>query len=181
MPTPMGELLNSRRVLTRPGIFSDGSAECPISKVRCSPTPRLGFSLASATAAAKPASFTIKLAVVKMPSRCARMTASFTECERPKSSALTMRRCFLGLAIAGRGRAAGMAQPRLKNKRELVRLGQFQRLRTEDVKSSALQFLQQLPIDGTHKLGGDHGFAIFGRQSFLRERIKMFRAPGGVR
>ena len=40
----------------------------------------------------KPGSFTIKLAVVKMPSRCARMTASLMECERPKSSALTMRR-----------------------------------------------------------------------------------------
>jgi hypothetical protein len=35
---------------------------------------------------------TIKLAVVRMPSRWARMTAALIEAERPKSSALTIRR-----------------------------------------------------------------------------------------
>jgi hypothetical protein len=70
-----GFLENSPRGLTRPGIFSGGSAECPHSSVRCRPTPSLGFSFASATASSKPGSFTIRLALVKIPSRCARMTA----------------------------------------------------------------------------------------------------------
>src|ERR1017187_6129040 len=173
-PVATGELLNSPRALTRPGIFSGGSAAWPISNVRCRPTPSCGFSFASFTASAKPGSLTIKLALVKMPSRCARMTAAFTEGERPKSSALTISRRFSRLAIAGRSGADGKAQPRLENQRELVRLAQFQRLRAENIKFSALQFLQQLPINGTHQFGGDHGFPVFGRQGFLRQRIKMF-------
>ena len=47
----------------------------PHSNVRCKPTPSFGFSFASATASSKPGSFTIRLALVKIPSRCARMTA----------------------------------------------------------------------------------------------------------
>ena len=53
----------------RPGIFSGGSAACPISKVRCKPTPSCGFCFASFTAPSNPRSFTIKLAVVRMPSQ----------------------------------------------------------------------------------------------------------------
>ena len=67
-------------------------AECPQSSVRCKPTPSFGFSRASATASSHAGSFTIRLAVVRMPSRWARMTAWLIEAERPKSSALTISR-----------------------------------------------------------------------------------------
>ena len=43
-------------------------------------------------AASLNAALTIRLALVRMPSRCARTTAWLMECERPKSSALTMSR-----------------------------------------------------------------------------------------
>ena len=65
-----------------------------------------------ATASSQAGSFTIKLAVVRMPSRCARTTAALMECERPKSSALTMRRhpdCGLQVSDFGFEEANDMA------------------------------------------------------------------------
>ena len=51
--------------------FRRQSAEWPISRVRCNPTPSRGFAFASSTASSNPASLTIKLAEVRMPSQCA--------------------------------------------------------------------------------------------------------------
>src|SRR2546427_9201944 len=88
----MGQSLSWRSPLTRPGIFSAGKAERPQTSVKWRPTPSRGFSRARATASSQAASFTIKLAVVRMPSRWARMTAALMPRERPKSSAFTMSR-----------------------------------------------------------------------------------------
>src|SRR5258705_11237101 len=59
---------------------------------RWSPPPSRGLLRAIGTASLNPASFTIRLAVVRIPSRCARSTALFILEDRPKSSALTIRR-----------------------------------------------------------------------------------------
>src|SRR5581483_3661818 len=179
MPTPTSELENSRCELTRPGIFFGGEAECPCSNVKCKPTPSFGFSFANFTASSKPGSFTIKLALVKMPSRCAQITASLAECDRPKSSALTISR--LDVAIIGCCRAQRESQPRLENQGELVWLGQFQRLCAKDIEFISFQFLQQPPIDRAHQFSSDHRFAVFRRQSFLRQSIKIFCSVGDAR
>ena len=91
-PVAAGRLENSPWAFTSPGISLGARAACPMSSVRCKPTPSRGFSLASRTASAAAVSFTIRLAEVKMPSRCARITAWLTASDKPKSSAFTIKR-----------------------------------------------------------------------------------------
>src|SRR5579862_8532935 len=203
MPTPTGLLKNSPCALTRPGIFSRGKADLPQTNVKCRPTPSLGFSRANSTASSHPVSLTIKLAVVRMPSRCACTTASLMECERPKSSALTMSRrpesgvrsSEFGVEETGgmtrglaqdslrysvvRGcRAEGEPQPGPENQQGFLYFIQAGGFRAEHIESLLLQFLQQPPIDRAHQLSGDHGVAVLDGQGLPCLAVKMFGAPG---
>ena len=131
--------MNSPCAFTSPGMLSGGKAEWPYIRVRCNPTPRLGFSRASATASSQAGSFTIRLAVVRMPSRCARITASLIEAERPKSSALTISRRGVesGLgrlgAIAWRRRPGNEPAPGAQDEQRLLAPAQARALGAEDV------------------------------------------------
>src|SRR5215472_16606478 len=71
-----------------------GRAAGPSMTTRCSPTRRPGSALARRTASAAAGAATIRLAEVRMPSRWARSTPSLMASERPKSSAVMMRRFF---------------------------------------------------------------------------------------
>src|SRR5690242_2189784 len=125
-----------------------GSAECPHNKVRCKPTPRPGFSLAQATASVQAGSLTIRLAVVRIPSWCARMTAWLIEWDRPKSSAFTMsRRRQPGAGLASdpitRGhRAESEPVPGARNQQQLLALVQPGWAWTEHVVAPLLQLVQ---------------------------------------
>src|SRR6185437_1490645 len=193
-PTPTGSLENSPRALTRPGISACGNAEWPIRSVRCRPTPRRGICFASSTASAQCGSLTIRLAVVRMPSRWARMTASLMDCERPKSSAFTISRRAATLpagvagrssaprvsdaAIAGRGGAGNEAAPGAENEEQFLAFAEPRRCGAENVELLVLEFPQQPPVDGAHEFGGDHRAAVFGRQRLTRQLIELFRARG---
>src|SRR5260370_30460198 len=164
-------------------ILSAGKAEWPQIRVRCRPTPRRGFCRARATAWSQAGSLTIKLAVVKMPSRCARMRAWLMEAERPKSSALTMRRRsgitpILSRAIVGRHRARGQPIPGAENEQDFLSLVQPRWTGTEDVEAPALEFAQQAPIDRAHEFGGDHRTAGHCRQGFPGNLIEVPRGEG---
>ena len=64
---------------TRSGTGAAGSTGLPSTSTRCSPTRRVGIACARAPRhRRRPAPATIRLAAVRMPSRCARSTASLT-------------------------------------------------------------------------------------------------------
>ena len=88
-------------------------------------------------------------ALVKMPSRCARMTAVLMEDERPKSSALTIRR-LSGSAIICSDISRGGPQPGAEDQQNLLRFVQSGRARAEDVEFFAFQFLEQPPVNRAH-------------------------------
>src|SRR5688572_15592451 len=108
----------------------------------CKPTSRRGFTLAMITASSHATSPTIRLAVVRIPSRCARMTASLIDFERPKSSALTMsRRRASGRAIVRDDFARGEPQPSAEDEENLLAFADARRFRTEHVELARFQFL----------------------------------------
>ena len=119
------------------------------------------------------------------------------EWERPKSSALTMRRrpdCGLRIADCGferdpvisrraiirSRRSQNKTQPRLENQRELVRLAQFQRSRAEDIEAVRFEFLQQPPVNQAHQFSSHHGAPVLRGQHFAGEAIKIFSAAGNA-
>src|SRR5208282_101268 len=127
--------------------------------------------------------------LVRMPSRCAWMTATLMDRERPKSSALTMRRrtnCRLPIAdcrlsarsIIGCGGADRKAQPALENQKDFISAAEPCRLRAKNVELLRFQLEQQPPVNRTHQFGGDHGPAIFGGQGFAGEAIEILGAGG---
>src|SRR5208282_2958419 len=135
-----------------------GKADRPHTRARCKPTPRPGFWRARATASSAAASLTMRLAVVRMPSRWARMTAWLMAWERPKSSALTIRRRLASRdAIVGRGRAQEQAAPGAENEKGFLAFAQARGARPENLEMPALQLAQQPPINRAHQLGGGHG------------------------
>src|SRR6185312_14200976 len=93
--------------------------------------------------------------VVRIPSRCARITASLIERDRPKSSAFTMSRVGVpplggselalhdvsrastpgvsGSAIVRRSRAENKPAPRTKNQQQLLRLVKPRRLGAKNI------------------------------------------------
>src|ERR1043166_5367035 len=139
--------------------------------------PSFGFCFASATASSKATSFTIRLAEVRIPSRCARTTASLMECERPKSSALTMsRRRASGRAIVRNDLAGSQTKPGAQDEKNFLSLADASRFGTEDVERARFEFPQQTPINRTHQFRCRHRATILRRQRFARETIEMFRA-----
>ena len=75
-----------------PGSASGGSTGAPSAITRCRPTARFGRRWARATASPAAGAPTIRLAVVRIPSRCPISMASLTGSASPKSSPVTMRR-----------------------------------------------------------------------------------------
>src|SRR5690348_10752412 len=91
------------------------------------------------------------------------MTASLMERERPKSSALTIkRREGSRRAIAGRHCAGGKFEPGPQDQKEFLAAGEPRRFGAEHIEILPLQFLQQPPINGTHQFRGDHCASISG-------------------
>src|SRR5271156_2528708 len=123
-----------------------GNADRPHTRARCKTPPKPGFWRARAIASSAAASLTMRLAVVRMPSRWARTTAWLMAWERPKSSALTIRRRLASRdAIVGRGRAQGEPAPGAKNEKGFLAFAQACGPRPEDLKPPALQLAQQPP------------------------------------
>src|SRR5581483_1453355 len=146
--TPAGLLPNSPRSFTRPGMSRGGKAAWPCESVKCNPTPSRGCAFAKATASSNAASFTIRLAVVRMPSVCARMTASLMDGVRPKSSALTIsRRGRSGRSIVRSHQPGGGPQAGLEQQQQLLAFAEPRRLGTEDVELLPLQLAQQPPVN----------------------------------
>src|SRR5437867_5936544 len=190
MPAKTGLLLKFPAPSTSPGISRGASAELPQTRLRCRPTPRRGFARASSMASAAAAPLTIRLAVVRMPSRCARRTAWLMECERPKSSALTISRragersdevlkywdgedAVLQHSITpslhfpapsgsiiGNQGAGGEPVPGAQDEEEFLRFTDARKRGSENVELLRFEFLQQPPIDRAHQLGGAHRTAV---------------------
>lgn len=83
---------------------------------------------------------------------------------------------ILRISVITRGGAEGEAEPELKDKGQLLRLGESHWPATENIELGALELFQQPPIDRSHKLGGGHGFAVLGGQGALSGGIKLFCA-----
>src|SRR5438067_1509907 len=201
MPTATGLKLNFPSSSTRSGIFFGESAECPCNNVRCNPTPSVGFSRASLTASANPGSLTIRLALVRMPSWCARMTASLMLAEPPKSSALTISlrasavEAGVGATVASclpeitssrsaivRHHSSGKhAIQRAQNQQQLLSAAHARRIRAEDIEALQFQFAEQPPIDRSHQLCRGHRAPVLFRQNLARTLIVTPRVLSHVR
>src|SRR5204863_82963 len=75
MPVATGAFRKLPAGVTRAGISPPGAAGLPCARTRCRPTPRRGLSRASATASAAASPVTMRLVLVRIPSRWARTTA----------------------------------------------------------------------------------------------------------
>src|SRR6266850_3145929 len=96
------------------------------------------------------------------------------ERERPKSSALTMRRREPRLnAIVWRHCTRSEAVPCAQDEQKLLAFVQARLFWAEDVEALALEFVQQSPIDRAHEFGGYHGTAVGCGESVLGHPIKM--------
>src|SRR5213594_4032564 len=154
-----------------------GNAEVPQTRLRCRPTPSRGFCRASSTASSAALPLTIRLAVVRMPSRWARTTAWLMECERPKSSALMMsRRPASRRPIVGNQRAGAEPIPGAEDKKQFLKFADARRRGVKHVELLGFEFLQQPPIDRAHQLGGAHGTAVFVGQRLARFAVELTRA-----
>src|SRR5436190_22600927 len=106
------------------------------------------------------------------------MTASLMDGERPKSSALTMRRLAAsGRAIIWDDIPGHNAQPGAQDEHNLLSLAYACQFGTKHVEFSSGQFFEQSPIDRPHQFRRSHGAAIFPGQCFARETVKM---PGAI-
>ena len=92
MPAATGLSMKSPDAPTAAPSREPSSMLRPRQTTACSPTSSSGLSRASSAAARAAGSATIRLALRKIPSRCARVIPALTSGDRPKSSALTMRR-----------------------------------------------------------------------------------------
>jgi len=92
MPALTGLSINSPDALTAAPSREASSMLRPWQTTACSPTSSAGLSRASSAAGSALGSATIRLAARKIPSRCARMMPALTSGDKPKSSALTIRR-----------------------------------------------------------------------------------------
>src|ERR1017187_9390861 len=107
------------------------------------------------------------------------MTAWLMELERPKSSALTIRRRGIEtrpvrlVAIIGRFRAGYVSPPGEQDEQQLFPPAQARHLRAENVEALPLQLAEQRPIDRPHQLGRDHRRAVGGGQGLGGEPIEM--------
>src|SRR5665213_197127 len=172
-PLATGLLENCFWALTRAGICAADKVELPQTRVKCSPTPSFGFWRAKAIASSAAGSLTIKLVVVRMPSRWARMTASLIERERPKSSALTIRRRTASRgSIVGHSGAGNQLAPGAEDEQDFLAFVQAGRARTKNLEAAALKLAEKPPIDRTHQLRRRHGTAVLSRQGLAGQAVK---------
>src|SRR5437868_10337175 len=107
------------------------------------------------------------------------MTAALMLLERPKSSALTMRRRRGSRrSIIGRQRTAALPQPGAKDQQDFLEPAQARLLRSENVELPRLELVQEPPIHRTHQFGGGHRTTILARQQFAGAPVM---EPGSFR
>ena len=85
------------------GISSNGLIAMPPTSTKWHPTPSVGLAKACVMARSNAGAVAMRVALVKIPSRCARMIPSFTPRVKPKSSALRIN-CFILIGLLRQGK-----------------------------------------------------------------------------